>query len=302
MAEKYDDTFLARWLANELSEKELKDFEASEDYEYYTQIIGTLEFAEFPQHDIAENLNATLYKIEQQKTTPKKARKLYPYWMSGVAAAVIVVFSYLFFFQNIKYTTQQAEHLSFFLPDSSEVVLNAYSKITYSRFNWKNNRKVVLNGEAYFKVKKGQTFQVETEQGTVTVLGTQFIVNNRDNYYNVICYEGKVQVTVSNKTPVILTKGKGYTIKNGTHESYSISDSTPSWIANESSFNNVPILEVINELERQFHITIEGKDNLKPAYFSGRFSHDNVENALKTIFVSMNIPFSFENNKVTIKK
>ena len=30
----------------------------------------------------------------------------------------------------------------------------------YKKWNWENNRKLNLNGEAYFKVTKGKTFEV----------------------------------------------------------------------------------------------------------------------------------------------
>ena len=45
------------------------------------------------------------------------------------------------------------------LPDHSEVVLNADSEITYKKSNWDTNRKLELQGEAYFKVAKGKTLK-----------------------------------------------------------------------------------------------------------------------------------------------
>ncbi|CAL2056949.1 FecR family protein [Tenacibaculum sp. 190524A05c] len=303
MAQKYDDTFLARWLADELSENELKNFQESEDYEQYEHIINTLDSAEYPEIDIDSNFAKTLAKIELEKAKESnKSRSLNPYWLSGIAASLVLVFSYLLFFQNITYTTQLAEQLDFNLPDNSKVTLNADSKVSHKRFGWKDNRVVDLTGEAYFKVEKGQKFEVKTAQGIVSVLGTQFTVNSRENFFNVICYEGKVKVEVPNQKEVILTKGKALSFKNSKTLAYTLESEKPSWLNKQSSFYNAPIIEVINELERQFNIMIEGKANVKPGNFTGRFSHDNLETALKTIFVSMNIPFSFEDNKVKIQK
>jgi ferric-dicitrate binding protein FerR (iron transport regulator) len=39
--------------------------------------------------------------------------------------------------------------------------------------------------EAYFQVKKGQTFSVNTTDGVVKVLGTHFNVKQRKNYFEV---------------------------------------------------------------------------------------------------------------------
>ena len=63
------------------------------------------------------------------------------------------------------------------LPDGSEVWLNSNSTLTYpARF--KKNRKVVLSGEGYFKVKKkpGQKFIVSANGVDVEALGTEFDV------------------------------------------------------------------------------------------------------------------------------
>ena len=65
MEQQYDDTFLARWLADELTAEELQEFQNSEDYEKYTQIVDTLETAEMPEFDVAANLEATHKKLSK---------------------------------------------------------------------------------------------------------------------------------------------------------------------------------------------------------------------------------------------
>lgn len=302
MEEKYDDTFLARWLSNELSEEELETFKNSEDFNKFSAIISTLETAEYPDIDVSTNFQQTLQKIKDQNTTKTKVRKLNPYWISGVAACLLFAFSYLLFFQSITYTTQIAEQIDIKLPDNSKVILNADSKLSHKRFGWEKNRELELSGEAFFTVQKGEKFSVKTSQGIVSVLGTQFTVNSRNNFYNVICYEGKVKVKTPNSSDIILTKGEAFKLHNNKGETYSVKSEEPTWLQNQSSFYNTPILQVINELERQFPVVIIGKENIKPAFFTGRFSHENLESAIKTIFVSMNIPFSFEENKVKILK
>ena len=71
----------------------------------------------------------------------------------------------------------------------------------------------------------------------------------------------------------------------------------------ESDFNEIHVLEVVEELERQFAIQIIGKENLKEAYFSGRFKHDNFSKAVETVFSTMDIPYALDKNgNLTIKK
>jgi len=63
------------------------------------------------------------------------------------------------------------------------VVLNSKSTISFNKTDWKNNRQLTLDGEAYFKVEKGSTFTVNTNNGSVTVLGTQFNVNSTRRFF-----------------------------------------------------------------------------------------------------------------------
>ena len=49
------------------------------------------------------------------------------------------------------------------LPDNSQVSLNALSSVTYNESSWDENRELTLNGEAFFKVEKGSTFEVKTK-------------------------------------------------------------------------------------------------------------------------------------------
>ena len=69
--------------------------------------------------------------------------------------------------------------------------------LKYASNKWDKKRRVRLEGEAFFKVAKGSTFTVDTKTGSVKVLGTQFNVKNRIGFFEVVCYEGLVGVTVS---------------------------------------------------------------------------------------------------------
>ena len=54
MEQQYDDTFLARWLANELTAEELREFKNSEDFAKYAKIVETLDTAELPEFVLRE--------------------------------------------------------------------------------------------------------------------------------------------------------------------------------------------------------------------------------------------------------
>lgn len=316
MEQQYDDTFLARWLANELTAEELQEFENSEDFEKYTQIVDTLETAEMPSFDVEANFQATLDKLakDTQETTSTglsadKAgsvtkKRIIPLWSYAAAASVVLLFFvYSFFFTTTTYTTQLAEKTSFELPDGSQVDMNAGSSVVFKKSSWSEERALNLEGEAFFKVKKGSSFTVNTNQGNVTVLGTQFTVNARENVYHVTCYEGKVLVVTKQKDSITLTQGMSFLLNKKEKKEYTIEGTEPSWINNESSFTGIPIEMVVADLERQFDIDISGKEFIKPALFTGRFSHKDATLAVQTVFMAMEIPYTTDaNGNVLIQK
>src|SRR5690606_24222208 len=106
-----------------------------------------------------------------------------------------------------------AQTNTFSLQDDPEGVLNSCSRFTYNKKNWANQREISLDGEAYFKVTKGNKFSVKTLEGTVTVLGTQFNVFARDGFFEVACYEGLVSVAI-NGTLLKVPAGSKIQIEN----------------------------------------------------------------------------------------
>jgi len=85
------------------------------------------------------------------------------------------------------------------LPDGTKVWLNAASTLKYPSSFAKNERRVSLQGEAYFEVSKDKNrpFRVVTNQQTVEVLGTHFNINayNDESVVKTTLLEGAVNVS-----------------------------------------------------------------------------------------------------------
>jgi ferric-dicitrate binding protein FerR (iron transport regulator) len=72
----------------------------------------------------------------------------------------------------------------------------------------------------------------------------------------------------------------------------------PTWLSNESSFKSIPLNYVLDELQRQYNIKITTENINTSQLFSGSFSNENLELALKSISVPLQIKFNLDGNKV----
>lgn len=293
------DNYLAKWLNDELTDAELAEFKKSEAYETYRKIKESASKLESPEFDKEKAWNT----IEKRKTieTPK-VFVLTPFkTFLRVAAVIAVLLAGSFFYLstlNESFTTTYAENKFITLPDNSEVILNAASELSFNEKKWDSNRNVDLDGEAYFKVAKGEKFTVHTSQGLVTVLGTQFNVENRKDYFEVTCFEGLVSVTINGNETKLPAGNSILTIAGNSRKSKATVNGEPSWLSKESSFQSIPLHYVLDELQRQYDIEISTEHIDTTQLFTGTFSNKNLELALQSISVPLQIKFNLDGNKV----
>jgi ferric-dicitrate binding protein FerR (iron transport regulator) len=204
----------------------------------------------------------------------------------------------LFNKNTTSFETQIAETQTLTLPDNSEVILNAASKLSFNKKTWKENRNLELDGEAFFKVSKGQKFTVNTDAGTIQVFGTQFNVKEREGYFEVHCYEGLVGVTY-NKQLTKLSAGKTFRVVDGSVQEFEdLNTMNPSWLQQESSFVEVPLKQVIAELERQYVINITAENIDTNSIFTGSFTHNDKNIALQSVTIPLKLSYKIDGNKV----
>ena len=297
---KFDETFLARWANGTLNAEEQQAFEASEEYASYQKLLvasGRFKAPAYPKKEIYSN-------IEKKIQGVGRVRKLVLNFSYGAAAAILVLLSVLFFNNgDTIVSTNIGDQLSVVLPDGSEVVLNAKSTVSYDEGNWETNRQITLEGEAYFKVKKGIPFSVISDQGTVRVLGTEFNVNTYPQYFEVKCYEGKVETINIAEESNILTKGEAHRTIGGSLETNWFFDSNEiHWTQGQHTFDRTPFAQVIRALENQYGIQVENSERFNNEFFTGRFTNDNIEAALKTVFNAMQIQYKHKDNTVILSK
>jgi ferric-dicitrate binding protein FerR (iron transport regulator) len=297
------EELLKKWLSDDLTDIELKEFKKLDDYNLNTEIIESAQYFKASHFSTVKGYDNLKSKLKP-KNTP--VIKLQSYKVLFRIAALFVIslgVYFTFFFTSITTVQTLASQKSTFeLPDASTVTLNALSSISYNKKKWSDKRELVLDGEAFFKVAKGSKFDVKTSSGIVSVLGTQFTVKQRVNYFEVKCFEGIVSVSNNNKIHK-LTKGKTYSIYNGIAVIDSTNSSQPKWINNISSFKSIPLYEVLNELERQYNIKINTQEVDTKRLFTGGFVHTNIDEALTAITVPLDLTYKkLDAHQILIKK
>lgn len=294
------DSLIEKWLKGELNETEKEMFKKLDDAQLSEYIIENAQHFKASHVSKLEDFDTFKAQYKSSKSSVKKLNWYRPL-LKMASIFIIGLGIYYTFFSNtsIHVETLAGEKSAIDLPDHSKVELNALSSIEYNTKNWDENRFLKLEGEAYFVVAKGKTFDVQTKNGTITVVGTQFNVKQRDNYFEVKCFEGIVKVTSDTITRKLLA-GDTYQILNGEFTQGKIVASAPKWTENRSEFKAIPIKEVLSELERQYNIQVTFKNINTNRLFTGEFVHDNLENALIAITLPMNMTYELSSSNLVI--
>lgn len=156
------------------------------------------------------------------------------------------------------------ERMTVMLADGTKVYLNADTKLTYPELFVGKERKVSVEGEAYFEVKKDakKPFIVDVASMQIKVLGTSFNVNAYPTESKVLTTldEGSVKIrnAQSNSFDYIMKPGEtaiyeketGTCIiqKNKDYKNESV------WMKDVLIFNDTPLEDVLKVLSRKYNV------------------------------------------------
>ena len=305
-----DDQFLARWLNGELSPDEQEAFEQHPDYPILKRITDKMEgygSPDFPLGKSWEKFQEKLpdISVKEGKVKPLRTRRSLLY---AVAASLILLMGLWFLWKGTNltpttYYTEVGQQEEFTFPGGSIAYLNAKSSLSFFPTGWAQERRITLQGEAYFEVEDGAPFRVETDRGAVEVLGTHFSVNSQINWLEVQCYEGRVRVRPTEGPEYVLPAGQSVQIdanfssKEGEVEI----DASPAWLRGVSQFSATPLGEVLGALQRQFGIEIDATQIDSARLYTGSFVHDELETALKMVLDPFGYTFERQGNRVILQ-
>ena len=234
-------------------------------------------------------------------------------WLLRIAAILVIgllISTSLLYLKNQNYTsgittieTPRGEKSKVYLPDGSEVWLNASSKITFNSFT-KRSRFVKLEGEAYFKIKHNEKapFTVQTNECVIKDLGTEFNVMayNQLNREEVTLFKGSAEVKTNTGSTLLKVGDKVLIADNKIQEQKANLEQTHGWVENKFYFIKVPLDELILRLENWYDVDIEcNKCKKGDIVFTGSFKNEEtIWEVLEAINVY--IPITYE--KLDVRK
>ncbi|MFV3412936.1 FecR family protein [Pseudomonas nitroreducens] len=186
------------------------------------------------------------------------------------------------------YATRTGERRMLELADGSRVWLNSDSALSVD-FGPQQRRLRLHGGEALFEVAKdaGRPFVVEARGGEVRAVGTRFDVDSRGPQVRVDVTEGVVQVSSAGGAPVRLSAGERLSYREAAApepvQPLDLS-SASAWQRGKLIFNQRPLAEVLDELERYVPGRIVLTDSaLRQHKVSGVFDLQDPGALLKTL-------------------
>jgi transmembrane sensor len=289
----------------------------------------------FRERDVFESRIANLkkridFEIDQpslnvqygEVSEPPRVKNNKPrfYWYAAASVSIILTAATLYFYnlpsvRNFFSTrveiTPRGKRTFIALEDGTNVWLNADSRLSYPKsFKEAKTREIQLEGEAYFDVAedKQKPFIVHTSDIRIKVLGTSFNVKSyeKDGTIETTLIRGKVTIesTVDSKNLTLLPSQQAVFEKQSKklfleHKEEAV-DYT-SWRDGRLVFDDQPLSDIVNELERWFNVTIEVEDQASlNCHFSAKVNNKTLKEVLELFKDSEAIDYRLDGAKVFI--
>ncbi|QHV96850.1 FecR family protein [Spirosoma endbachense] len=237
-------------------------------------------------------------------------------WMIAASvSAVLLLLGGLLFKDTLLFATHRTafgETRSLTLDDGSHVTLNANSSLRVPRFGFgRKTRHVALVGEADFDIKHlvdDQPFVVQTNKNfEVLVLGTQFLVNTREQGTKVVLNKGKVQLKYQEGTTskqLTMKPGNLVTFDQKGHISLR---QTPkpqdytSWKEHRFVFDGTTLAEISGLFASNYGIQVQIPDKALTQWtISGAFTAYSAAELMETLASASNLSYRQQGDTIII--
>lgn len=302
-----EEQLLFEWVRkNKLNEEQFEEFKKA------WELSKEKTDPEINKIDLNEEWNKFELKIADNKEIKllkkEKSNRFSMIQMAASITILVLIASGLYFLLSPSKTTLIASNTiqENALPDGSLVSLNHYSSITYTNNYNRKNRKILLKGEAFFKVEpnKSKPFIVETGKLYIEVMGTSFNIKNTEYGENieVTVESGKVKLysQINNKDSLLLIAGESAKFNKNLlkiNKSNNRDTNYLAWKTKIFNFEEATLEHIIETLNQCYNSNIIIKDNnIKQCTVTVSFSNQSIESILKVLKATLEIQVEQKNN------
>lgn len=247
-------------------------------------------------------------------SSESKSSKFINWFAASVIASIVLVIGTIFWSiqpTTIEYRTGYGETKEIILPDSSRVILNSNSKLTFED-NWEGQtaREIWLEGEAFFSVvhkEDHQPFKVLSSQNVaIEVLGTEFNVYNRAQETEVVLTSGLVTLSFPVKEKegkILMNPGELVEFKESKFQRKKVNTSLyTSWKDKVLHLDETSLGEIIKMAKNNYGIDVEIEDkSILAQTASGSMPLGDADNFMDQISKVFSIEIQKEKSKYLIK-
>lgn len=195
------------------------------------------------------------------------------------------------------------------LSDGTRVWMNSESRIRYPVNFTGNERRVHLEGEAYFEVAKNKTmpFVVEMDEVSIRVLGTAFNARAYKDEASAFATltEGKIQLSAGGRTLMLQPNEQGIAGKNGSLTKKKVNTQLyTGWKDGRFIFAKQTLEEMMNTLARWYDIEILFQDaTVREVTFTGNLErYDSFDKIIDLLEMTGMAHFKVEGKKIYVLK
>ncbi len=325
---KQSEELLDRFYSGKISDEEAESLkqifgdDISDEFEQYSRRMWKSSPAQMDAQ-VAARMRARIMEQIGEGQQPAAPQRRIGRWLANVArvsaaASVIVataVGAYWFSMsrlqsQSFEVTTLKGQKSMVVMPDGSRVRLNSASKVVYTAAFNRRDRKIRIEGEAFFEVAKNPELPFTVTAGgiDVTALGTKFNVRAyaEDREIVTTLVEGKVAVETKNQK-TLLEPGQlvrwSRDNRNLLVQQVASKVHAVPWINNELMFRDESLLQIARELERMYNVNITFRDyGLAEYRYTGLVLNNNLTNVLDLITTTSPVRYQMNDNTIEFSR
>jgi transmembrane sensor len=208
-------------------------------------------------------------------------------------------------------TTPRGRHFMLVLHDGTRVWLNSASSLRYPASFAGSERRVSITGEAYFEVVKdaARPFRITVDgKAEVEVIGTHFNINSYEDggSLKATLLEGAIKMSpvALPQSAVVLKPGQQAQLSQAQINVVDGVDvsSVVAWKDGLFNFEDMPLTEVMKQLERWYDIDVTYEDAVPYVEFYGELSRTNTLAEILEAFKDAEIRCRLEGRKLIVLK